>query len=201
MIYNIVGHVADYTAMRKYHSAISTRNNSALTRVEVLVVIAMVALMAALLFGVLIPNALHPSPRLMDMVNLRQIGITMHAYAAENDDHISPHPRYLAPFFPESLSQRNLFMSPYQDEDAVLNRGEPSGTGFRYGGYVFLNLGLDLDDIENPSELILVYTAKVIPEQTTRNILFADGHVVRWEEDALRAALPEDVDVDALDGP
>ena len=57
-----------------------------------------------------------------------------------------------------------------------------------------------MEDIDIPSKQILVYAARVSPEQTTRGVLFADGHTERWEEEQFRAALPDDVDVDALDG-
>jgi len=66
---------------------------------------------------------------------------------------------------------------------------------------VFVNLGLNVEEIEKPAELILAYTAKITPKQTTRSVAFADGHVERFEEDRFRAALPDGVDVDALDGP
>ncbi len=70
----------------------------------------------------------------------------------------------------------------------------------RYGSYVFLNLGLSLDEIENPGALIVAYTAKISSNQKRRSVLFADGHAEIWDEDKLRAELPEGVDVDALDG-
>lgn len=185
--------------MNTSRKARMTQRRSALTLVELLVVLAIIVVLVLILMPML--GGSRRGPLIIEMSNLRHIGNAIQGYAADNGDQIPPHPRYLASFFYESVSQRDLFISPFQNEDAVLDRGEPSGTGFRYGGYVFLALGHNMNEFKVPTESILAYSAKVSPEQIRRNVLFADGHVEQWEEEQLRAALPENVDVDALDGP
>jgi len=125
----------------------------------------------------------------------------MVAYSVDHDGRLPGHPREATQYLGDLSRIKDVYLSPYQEQTAAIDRGDFEGPATRFGGYVFLNLGLDLNEVENPSELILAYTAKVFPEQTTRNIAFADGHVERFEEDRFRAALPDDVDVDALDGP
>ncbi len=187
--------------MIKNLAARITRNQPAFTLVELLVVITIIVL----LVGILLPSVggcNYPVTKSRaDRSNLHQIGITVQGYAAKNDDHIPLHPRYLAAFFHESVSQRDIFISPYQDEDAVLDRGEASGIGFRYGGYVFVELGASMLDMDAPSKTIVVYTAKVSSKQVKRNVLFVDGHAEQLEEEAFLAMLPDGMDVDALDGP
>jgi hypothetical protein len=134
----------------------------------------------------------------MDMSNLREIGIAMLNYAEDNDDRLPGHPQDMAQYL---VVIEDVCITPYLEEDVVIDRGSSDGSALRYCGYVFLNLGSDLNDIEKPSEWILAYTAKVIPEQSTRSVLFADSQVEQWEEERLRAALPDGVDVEALDGP
>ncbi len=185
-------------SMFKNHTASNKWNEAALTRIELLVVIVIIVLLVVILMPML--GGSRDRPLIMEMSNLRLVGIAIQGYAAENDGQIPPHPRYLASFFYESVSQRDLFISPFQDEDAVLDRGEPSGAGFRYGGFVFLVLGHNLNEFEVPAESILAYSAKVSPEQIRRNVLFADGHAEQLEEEAFLAMLPDGVDVDALDG-
>lgn len=126
----------------------------------------------------------------------------MIVYADESHGVLPIHPRDAVEYIGfEMANIGDVYLNPYQEGDEVVDRGDSDGIAVRYGGYVFVNLGLSLEEIEKPAELILAYTAKITPEQTTRNVAFADGHVERWEEEKLRATLPEDVDVDAMDGP
>ena len=136
------------------------------------------------------------------MSNLRQINIAMQAYAVENESLLPMHPRDAVEFSgydPDDIGA--VYLNPYQEGDELIDRGDGDGIAVRYGGYVFVNLGLNLEEIEKPAELVLAYTAKVSEKQTTRGVQFVDGHVESWEEEKLRAVLPKGVDVDALDGP
>ncbi len=125
----------------------------------------------------------------------------MFEYAVDNKDVFPNHPRDATGIFDDPSTIKQVYLNPYQNEGAMLDRGDFEGPAVRFGGYVFVNLGLGLDDIETPTEVILAYTAKISSKQATRSVLFADGHTEKWEEKELRNALPDEVDVDALDGP
>lgn len=184
----------------KYRYITRKQVASAFTWFELLLVI----LIIALLVGILIPtpHSSHPASKsVLDLANLRQIGIALVCYAEDNDDLLPPHPRDIEEYFGDPSYLSRVYLNPYQEDDAVLDRGDSLGPALRYGGYVFLNLGSDLEEMEKPKDVILAYTAKVSHKQTNRNVLFADGHAEIWDEQRLRAALPPDIDVDALDGP
>lgn len=126
----------------------------------------------------------------------------MVAYAEDHEGFLPEHPRGAKQYLDdESYDSRDMWLNPYQGDDAVIDRGDFDGVATRFGGYVFINLGENIDEIVEPSKTILAYTAKVSEKQTTRGVQFVDGHVESWEEEKLRAALPEGVNVDALDGP
>ncbi len=137
----------------------------------------------------------------VDGSNLRQIGVAMFNYSYDHDGMLPAHPRDAVEYLDEIALDEQVWLGVYHEEDLPADRGDFDGPATRFGGYVFLNLGLDLDDIEKPGVVILAYTAMPTSHQVQRNVLFADGHTERWEEDVLRASLPEGVDVDALDGP
>ena len=122
-------------------------------------------------------------------------------YAEDNGDRFPSRPEDVVPYFEGAGTFSEVFRNPYQEKNVVIVEGASDGIAVRYGGYVFLNLGLSQEEIESPATLIHAYTAVVSDEQTTRSMLFADGHTERWEEERLRATLPPDVDIDALDGP
>jgi type II secretory pathway pseudopilin PulG len=187
--------------MMKKQITLGTHKNIGISLVEWLVVLTIVALVILIVLPALEGHGCG-SPHLVDRSNLRQISLGMLVYAQENEEVFPLHPKDAVKFVESDPAYiGDVYLSPYQDRDEVIDRGDGDGVAVRYGGYVFVNLGLNLDEIEKPAELILAYTAKVTPEQTTRNVAFADVHVERWEEGKLRASLPEGVDVDALDGP
>lgn len=167
-----------------------------------------VILIAALLVWIMVsvlPKGGSVSKSAEDRSRLRQIGVALYLYTDGHDHAFPIHPRDIADSFDDAdselLRDSRIFLNPYQDEGAVADRGAFDEPATRFGGYVFLNHGLAYNEIVSPSEFILAYTAKVSEEQKKRHVLFADGHVEGWEEEKFRAALPEGVDVDALDGP
>lgn len=186
--------------MTQYNPLTRKQQDSAFTWAEFLVAISILALFA----GVLVPifrSACAPSKTALDHSNLRQIGIALAGYAADHDGILPQHPKVISDYFEDPTILMSVCLSPYQEEGAALDRGDSADPAARYGGYVFLNLGSDLEEMDKPQDVILAYTAKISTKQADRNILFADGHVERWEEEQFRAALPPDIDVDALDGP
>jgi prepilin-type processing-associated H-X9-DG protein len=194
----------DKIAIVVNHTTGISRKHLAFTLVELLAVIAIIVFIVWFLLPVGTTRV--SAFKIIDNANLRQIGVGMLQYAAEHNDLLPAHPRDIAAYFTNNpdgnTSLEEIFVSPYfMAEDTIIDRGEFDGPATRYGSYVFVNLGLNLDDIETPSDLILAYTAKAEPEQASRNVLFVDGHVENWEEYKLLAALPKGVDVDALDGP
>jgi prepilin-type processing-associated H-X9-DG protein len=174
------------------------RKESAITLVEVLGVVVVVVLLVILLDLLPHNHGRRAARQALDMSNLRQIAVAMLNYANDNGDLLPVHPRDTTNY----IQTEDVFISPiFMDSDTVVDRGEFDSSATRYGSYVFVNLGLSLDDTETPSDVILAYTAKDDLEQSSRNVAFADGHVERMEEEKFRAVLPEGVDVDALDGP
>jgi len=186
--------------MNQHYPVANSRTDTAMTLVEFVVVLIIIAVLLWVLLPPLAGKG--TSIRVVDMANLRQIGAVMAAYAEDHDDWLPQHPRDAKQFLDdESYDSHDMWLNPYQSDDAQIDRGNFDGVAARFGGYVFVNLGDNIDDIEDPSITILAYTAKVSEKQTTRGVQFVDGHVESWEEKQLRAALPAGVDVDALDGP
>ncbi|MEZ6192599.1 MAG: hypothetical protein R3C45_15100 [Phycisphaerales bacterium] len=186
--------------MNKHSQSSRGRTDSAFTWAEFLVA----SLILALFVGVLVPvfrSACAPSKTAIDHSNLRQIGVALVAYASDHNGILPQHPKAISEYFEDPSILRSVCISPYQEKGAVLDQEDSVEPVARYGGYIFLNLGANLEDMDNPKDTILAYTAKVSPKQADRNVLFADGHAEQWEDAKLRAALPPDVDVDALDGP
>jgi prepilin-type processing-associated H-X9-DG protein len=157
-----------------------------------------------LMIGILLPAlgaARTAAQSAVDMSNLRQIGVVMFGYAADNNDVLPDHPRDVVIYLGNQAQPQDVFISPQHDPNTVLDRGDSDGTAVRYGSYVFLLPGVAFDDIDSPSYTVLAYTAKASDTQPKRNVLFADGHAERMEEQDFLALLPPEVDVDALDGP
>lgn len=136
---------------------------------------------------------------IVDASNLKQIGISLRAYSRDNEGKHPDHPKAVIPYLPGPAAE--VFFSPFQELREELGTGYREGLLFRYGSYIFIDLDISLGDIENPGDKVIAYTAIISSKQTKRNVLFADGHTEQWDEAQLLAALPEGVDVDALDGP
>ncbi len=135
----------------------------------------------------------------VDNSNLKQICIAFYAYSEDHNGVFPVHPKEALRYIHDPSG--TVFFSPFQENRGKLNLGRVDGPMLRYGSYVFVNLGFSLSEVEKPGARIIAYTAKISSDQTRRSVLFADGHAEIWDEDKLRAALPEGVDVDALDGP
>ena len=167
---------------------------------ELIIVIALIAI----LIYFLTPTGGHPRHMALAALNqsyLRQIGVAFTEYCVDNEDFFPGHPRAAAHYLGDSDTINEVFLGPYLDEQAIIDGGDADGNAVRYGGYVFINLGLNYEDISDPSSLILTYTALVSEDQKDRGVLYADGHTDRLKEEDLRGALPDEIDVDALDGP
>lgn len=157
-------------------------------------------------FGVLVlfslPHVREARPDLYELSKLKQLGAAAYTYANENDESLPPYPNYLIAFVSDSVSQRDLFLSPYRKKQTgLVQRSINDDQAARYGDFVFLSLGENLEEIQAPGTSILAYSAKISDKQTMRSILFADGHVERLNEKIFRESLPPEVDVDVLDGP
>jgi prepilin-type processing-associated H-X9-DG protein len=123
----------------------------------------------------------------------------MFAYSEDHGGAFPTHPKHAWNYLPQP--QDRLFFSPFQEANRELGEDRIIGDAFRYGSYVFVNLGYSIKEIDTAGERIIAYTAKFTSDQARRSVLFADGHAEIWEEQRLRTALPPDIDVDALDGP
>jgi len=158
-----------------------------------------------LMIGILLPSigaARSTAMSMMDMSNLRQMAVMMYGYANDNGDILPDHPRDAVAYLGGSTQmQKDIFISPLHDPNTVLDRGDSDGTAVRYGSYIFLLPGAVLNDIANPSQTVLAYTAIAPSHLQRRNVLFVDGHVEGMQEPDFRAVVPPEVDVDALDGP
>lgn len=171
-----------------------------ITRIEALVIISIIALVIGILWPAVPVH--HPAARsTSDRAHLRQIGVALYSYAIDHDEVLPGHPRDVAEYFNDPLQFESVCLNPYQGDNTLIDRWDSAGVALRFGGYVFLNLGMDTSDMENPVEIVLAYTAKVSSKQKRRSVLFADSHVELLEDFDLRALLPPELDVDALDGP
>lgn len=135
----------------------------------------------------------------VDNSHLRQIGISLYAYSVDHDGGYPAHPKDLASYLPDPPGE--VFFSPFQKERGELGPGRVDGPLLRYGSYVFVNLGVGLNEVKDPGTHVVAYTARVSSKQTKRSVLFTDFHVDLWEDERILAALPEGIDLDALDGP
>ena len=166
------------------------------TRLELLIVTALLIICLFLFSPVLFERGQRTKARLIyDSSNLKQIGVAFYAYAQDHHGVFPIHPKDTLRYIPGAPEK--VFFSHFQEDWGELISVRVDGSMLRYGSYVFLNLGLSSDDIENPGALIVAYTAKVTSDHTRRCVLFADGHTEIWEEDVLRDALPREVDIDA----
>lgn len=176
------------------------KQDRGLTLVELIVVIVIIALV------VFLTTATPDIPRrtalsVQDMSHLRQISIVMFEYAERNGGFFPLHPQDMIQNNKEPDSLLEICRGPYKENNILVDRSNINSIAVRFGGYIFLNLGLNHDEIEKPAELIIAYSAFVSEDQIARSVLFADGHVEKWDDEKLRAALPREVDVDALDRP
>lgn len=122
--------------------------------------------------------------------HLRQIGIAMSIYAAENRDALPTSPDVLV----EYLGDASLFISPHNTSPAGPPQARPlSGEpGWIMGDYVFPMTYERIDDPAMPdaSDAVVAFGTYMHPRDRTHNVLFLDGHVERVEAGRLDTLVP-----------
>lgn len=158
-------------------------------------------LVIALLIAILLPAlgaARQTARQVMDQTNLRQIGIGMAVYASDNDDAMPPHPALIYDY----IGDPAIFDSPINANTAMIDTAVPdilNEPSYRLGDYVFITIDEPWDKIVDPGNTVYAYTAKVSDEQTTRSVLFVDGHAETLDDASLQQRLPPEVDMTAHD--
>ncbi len=155
----------------------------------------------ALLIGILLPamgSARQAARNAVDASQLRQVAVVYMSYAQDHNNILPAHPRDTTGVY--GLANA-MVISPHHDPLTQVDRGDGDGTAVRYGSYVFINQGAELDAVAHPSSTIIAYTAIASDQQNVRVVLFMDGHVEMMDEQSFRAMMHPDVDIDAHDGP
>ncbi len=119
-------------------------------------------------------------------------------YAYDHEGVLPAHPRLAETYLDAG---EDVWFSPYPYVERILNHGDDEGPVIHYGCYLFVNLEVDLDDVEDPQAMVMACAARVSPKQKRRSVLFADGHAELWTDEQLRSGLPEVLVEDAMDGP
>lgn len=105
------------------------------TKVELLIVIGIIAILAAILFPVF-AKARESARRNSCLNNLWQIGQALRLYALDGDGHYPPTADDLSPLFPRYLGTEKVFMCPSSSSPGTVPMGAPANPklSFEPGG-------------------------------------------------------------------
>lgn len=155
----------------------------------------------ALLIAILLPAlgaARQTARAVADQSNLRQIGVGMAAYAADNDDAVPPHPTMIYQYFGDPI----VFDSPIDPGTPTMDIATPdilNEPSYRLGDYVFITIDGSWNQITDPGSTVYAYTARITDGQIMRSVLFMDGHTETLDDTSLQKRLPVDIDLTAHD--
>lgn len=135
------------TPKSKLETKVTTMKSykQAFTLIELLVVIAIIAILAAILFPVF-AQAKNAANNASDLSNTKQIGLTIHMYAADHDDHvpIGRADHYLEWTVPRTNGSRMTYntrgywyvtLQPYmRNKEILISPTKPSMYGIPIGG-------------------------------------------------------------------
>ncbi len=135
----------------------------AFTLMEMLVVIAIIATLAALLFPA-VSGMQERGKSTQDLNNLRQLGLATQLYLNDNDATYfvsTTSPSWMVTLHPKYVSSWKVYKSPFDNRNAIeSDTNAPVSYGFNSNTHATNGGGLTTDQIGNPSVYILFAPAQ-----------------------------------------
>jgi len=129
---------------------------------------------AGLMSGMLLPAITRARSRAQQAAstsNMKQIGLAMHMYANDHDEHLPPRDQFVKSLEPYVGDNKRVFYHPRNKQPAL---GQfPGNIDYTFSK----TLPTKLADIQNPSKTPVAWEKRSYDRRGARCVLFADGHV------------------------
>lgn len=141
---------------------------------------------AGIMSGMLLPaiaRSREKARQVASMSNLKQIGLAMHMYANDHDDHLPPREQFVQSLDPYIGDNKRVFYHPRNKNPAL--GMFPDNIDYVFSKTIPARIG----DIQNPAKTPVAWEKRSFNKRGTRGVLFADGHVETLSRGRFRALM------------